>query len=124
VPTATNAVKEERFMDLLPAELRKVLPPLYSQESSAAPVVQAKFFTPDAGWTWLITEGSEQGDGDWLLFGYVIGLEEEWGYFLLSEIVSVRGPLRLTRGTRSLVSAGSHRRSASSRAATTADRHE
>ena len=82
-------------MDLLPEELRKVLPSLYSQESSAAPVVHAKFFTPDAGWTWLVTEGSEQGDGDWLLFGYVIGLEEEWGYFLLSEIVSVRGPLRL-----------------------------
>ena len=25
----------------------------------------------------------------------MIGLEEEWGYFLLSEIVSIRGPLRL-----------------------------
>ena len=82
-------------MDLLPEELRKVLPHLYSQESSAAPVVHVKFFTPDAGWTWLITEGSEQSDGDWLLFGYVIGFEEEWGYFLLSEIVSVRGPLGL-----------------------------
>ena len=34
-------------------------------------------------------------DGDWLLFGYVIGLEEEWGYFLLSEIASIRGPLGL-----------------------------
>lgn len=82
-------------MDLLPEELRNTLPPLYSQESSSAPVVHAKFFTPDAGWTWLITEGSEQRDGDWLLFGYVIGLEEEWGYSLLSEIVSVRGPLQL-----------------------------
>jgi hypothetical protein len=82
-------------MDLLSEELRKTLPPLYSQESSGAPVVHAKVFTPDAGWTWLITEGSEQDDGDWLLFGYVIGLEEEWGYFLLSEIAGIRGPLRL-----------------------------
>ena len=82
-------------MDLLPEELRKTLPPLYSQESSNAPIVHAKLFTPDAGWTWLITEGSEQPDGDVLLFGYVIGQEEEWGYFVLSEIVSVRGPLRL-----------------------------
>src|SRR5579863_2385831 len=82
-------------MDLLPERLRKTLPPLYSQESSGAPVVHAKFFTPDAEWTWLITEGSEQNDGDWLLFGYVIGLEEEWGYFLLSEIASIRGPLGL-----------------------------
>jgi hypothetical protein len=40
-------------MDLLPEELRKTLPPLYSQETSSAPVVHAKFFTPDAGWTWV-----------------------------------------------------------------------
>jgi len=81
-------------MDLLPQELRKTLPSLYSQESSSAPIVHAKLFTPDAGWTWFITEGSEE-DGDWLLFGYVIGLEEEWGYFLLSEIASAQGPLGL-----------------------------
>jgi len=82
-------------MDLLPEELRKALPPLYSQESSSSPVAFAKLFTPDAGWTWLITEGSEEEGGDWLLFGYVIGLEEEWGYFSLSEIADIRGPLRL-----------------------------
>lgn len=82
-------------MDLLPQELRKTLPPLYSQESSSAPTVHVKFFTPDAGWTWFVTEGAEEEDGDWLLFGYVIGMEEEWGYFLLSEIAGVRGPLGL-----------------------------
>jgi Protein of unknown function (DUF2958) len=81
-------------MELLPAELRKTLPPLYSQDSCPSPIAYAKFFTRDAGWTWFITEGSEE-DGDWLLFGYVIGLEEEWGYFLLSEIASIRGPLGL-----------------------------
>ena len=81
-------------MDLLPQELRQTLPSLYSQESSSAPIVHAKLFTPDAGCTWFIIEGSEE-DGDWLLFGYVIGLEEEWGYFLLSEIASAQGPLGL-----------------------------
>jgi hypothetical protein len=64
------------------------------QESSSAPVMHAKLFTPDARWTWIITEGSEE-DGDWLLFGFAIGLEEEWGYFLLSEMASVQGPLGL-----------------------------
>ena len=48
-------------MDLLPEELRKALPPLYSQESSGSPKAYAKFFTPDARWTWLVTEGSEGG---------------------------------------------------------------
>src|SRR5665811_323998 len=28
-------------------------------------------------------------------FGYVCGMEEEWGYFVLSELESVRGPLGL-----------------------------
>jgi len=56
-------------MDLLPQELKRILPPLYSQKSSSAPIVNAKLFTPDAGWTWFITEGSEEEDGDWLLFG-------------------------------------------------------
>lgn len=34
-------------------------------------------------------------DGDFRFFGYVIGLEEEWGYFVLSELDSARGPLGL-----------------------------
>jgi hypothetical protein len=38
-------------MDLLPQELRKILPSLYSQESSSATIMHAKLFTPDAGWT-------------------------------------------------------------------------
>ena len=82
-------------MELLPVELRKTLSPLYSQESSPTPIVHAKLFTPDSSFTWYLTEGAKQEDGDWLLFGFVIGLEEEWGYFLLSELASVRGPLGL-----------------------------
>jgi hypothetical protein len=68
-------------MDLLPQALRKTLPPLYSQESTSVPIVHAKLFTPYAGWTRYITEGFKEKDGDWLLFGYVIGLEE-WGPFV------------------------------------------
>ena len=82
-------------MELLPVELRKTLPPLYSQESCPTPIVHVKLFTPDSSFTWFVTEGAEQEEGDWLLFGFVIGLEEEWGYSLLSELASVRGPLGL-----------------------------
>ncbi|MEE8160873.1 MAG: DUF2958 domain-containing protein [Acidobacteriota bacterium] len=55
------------------------------------PIVYAKLFTPDANWTWYVTEGSLEGD-DFIFFGYVIGLEREWGYFALSDLESVRGP--------------------------------
>jgi len=42
--------------------------------------------------------------GDWLLFGYVIGLEEEWGYFLLfRNWRASEGPLGVSCGARSLV---------------------
>ena len=75
-------------MELLPVELRKTLPPLYSQESCPTPIVHVKLFTPDSAFTWFVTEGAEQEDGVWLLFGFVIGLDEEWGYSLLSELIS------------------------------------
>jgi hypothetical protein len=81
-------------MKLLTDELRQRLPPLYSQEAEAEPTVYAKFFMPGTGWTWYVTEGGEQ-DGDFLFFGFVVGFESEFGYFLLSELESVKTPLGL-----------------------------
>ena len=82
-------------MELLTAELRASLPPLYSQEKIEDPIVHCKFFTPWSNWTWFATEG-EPDDEDFRFFGYVCGFEEEWGYFVLSELESVRGPGGLT----------------------------
>ena len=81
-------------MELLPAELRERLPRLYSQESNPDPTVHLKFFTPDSNWTWFATEGEARED-DFLFFGYVCGFEEEWGYFVLSELSEARGPMGL-----------------------------
>jgi hypothetical protein len=82
-------------MQLLTEELRQKLPPLYSQEADDNPYVHAKFFTPDSNWTWWVTEGSPEGN-DFRFFGYVRGLAEEWGYFLLSELETAHGPLGLS----------------------------
>lgn len=81
-------------MELLPAGVWQSLPPLYSQETNVDPIVHIKFFTPDSSWTWYATEG-QQEEGDFVFFGYVIGFEEEWGYFTLSELSAARGPLNL-----------------------------
>lgn len=85
-------------MELLNEELRAQLPPLYDQEKTPDPIVHAKFFTPWTGWTWFVTEGSNQED-DFIFFGYIIGQESEWGYFSLAELESVCGPcgLRIER---------------------------
>jgi hypothetical protein len=82
-------------MQLLTAELRSKLPALYSQEKVEDKTVYAKFFCPWNNWTWFVTEGSPEED-DFLFFGYVSGMEEEWGYFALSEMQAVRGPGGLT----------------------------
>jgi Protein of unknown function (DUF2958) len=78
-------------MKLLTEELRAQLPPLYTQEKNQDPIVHVKFFCPWNNWTWFATEG-EAEDEDFRFFGYVIGHEEEWGYFVLSEMEEVRGP--------------------------------
>lgn len=78
-------------MKLLTAELRAQIPPLYSQEhlKLEEKTVHAKFFFPASGWTWFVTEGEEE-EGDFRMFGYVIGFEKEWGYFSLNELESIK----------------------------------
>jgi hypothetical protein len=82
-------------MPLLPDELRDRLPPIYSQEAEPDPWIHCKLFLPGTGWTWYVMEGEPQ-NGDYLLFGFVVGLESEFGYFLLSELEQVRSPLGLS----------------------------
>lgn len=43
---------------------------------------------PLSGWIWCVTEGDAYED-DTCFYGYVLGLEREWGYFCLSELESV-----------------------------------
>src|ERR1700686_27356 len=80
-------------MKLLTDELRARLPALYSQEAEADPM-DAKFFMPGTVWTWYVTEGSPQ-EANFLFFGFVVGQESEFGFFLLSELESVRNQLDL-----------------------------
>ena len=85
-------------MLLLDDELRNRLPPLYAQQSAKDPWIHAKYFLPGTAWEWLVMEGSPQ-DRDFLFFGFVVGLESELGYFLLSELEQVRagGVFRVER---------------------------
>ena len=76
------------MMELLPAELREQLPKLYAQEGAEDSFVYIKYFFPAGCWTWFVTEG-EPRSNDFLFFGYVIGLEKEWGYFTLQQLEEI-----------------------------------
>jgi hypothetical protein len=88
-------------MKLLPDEIRKILPPAYSQDGKGGKAVAyVKFFTPDSNWTWYATEGESIQDEsgqevDFQFFGLADGLEKELGYFNLRELEMVRGPMGL-----------------------------
>jgi len=75
--------------DIFPSELRKIVPPLHSQEGITDPIVHIRFLAAELGWMWYVTEGSPEDD-DFVFFGFVIGVEEEWGYFWLSELTEAR----------------------------------
>lgn len=79
-------------MKLLTEEIKSILPKLYEQEPEGLEAIAfVKFFTPDFNWSWYATEF----DGTDLFFGLVCGFEKELGYFSLSELESVKGPLGL-----------------------------
>lgn len=78
--------------NLMPEQLRAQVPRLYASEKKPDPTVWAKYFTPDSSWTWYVTEFDPD---EKLCFGWVVGFEKELGYFSLSELEEVRGPLGL-----------------------------
>ena len=78
-------------MELLPDELKARLPPLRSQEAADEPVVYARFYLPGTGRNWYPIEG-EPEDEDYLFFGFVAGIADEFDHFRLSELEALRGP--------------------------------
>ena len=82
-------------MILLTKELKKQLPKLNSQENKGdEAIVYIKFFHPASQWTWYVLEGEQKGT-DYMFFGYVRGFEDEYGYFMLSELEEVVDQLGL-----------------------------
>jgi hypothetical protein len=71
---------------LLTQEILSKVPALYAQDGKGMDaVVFAKFFLPSSGWTWYLTELTGR-EG----FGYVVGLESEFGYFSMDELEQVQ----------------------------------
>ena len=68
------------------------LPPLYSQDEVADPIVHVKLFNPAGSWTWYLTECDAEGK---LAFGWVDGDFQELGYVDIDELKSVRLPMGL-----------------------------
>ena len=79
-------------MELIPQEIKELIPKLYETEEQNDPVAYIKLFLD--GWTWYITELSIDNN---ICFGYVISpFESELGYFSLNEIKLIKGTLGLS----------------------------
>jgi len=79
-------------MELITKELEAQIPRFYTQEENEDPLAIVKLFTPDSNWTWYVIEYDPDAQ---LAFGYVVGLEQELGYFSIRELMGIRGPLGL-----------------------------
>jgi hypothetical protein len=83
-----NAIRQ----GLLPDDIKAQLPGLYENEDlGLAALARVKYFTPDSNWTWYASEY----DCEDIFFGLVIGHVAELGYFSLTELETIRGPLGL-----------------------------
>lgn len=80
-------------MKLLTEQIKKQIPSLYSTEQTPLKekLVICKFFNPCGAGTWYVIEG-EQKENDFLFWGMVDLHEEEFGYFSLKELESLRLP--------------------------------
>lgn len=79
-------------MKLMTKELEKRLPMIGETDGNPDKYAQVKFFTPDANWAWYAIEYDPKHR---MFFGWVDGIEPEYGYFSLDELEQTRGPLGL-----------------------------
>lgn len=80
-------------MKLMTKELEKRFAEVASQDGKGYDaIVIAKYFHPAGSWTWYATEYDPK---EKMFFGYVKGFEDEFGYFSLAEMESIKGPLGL-----------------------------
>lgn len=84
-------------MKLLTKAIIKKLPEMRSTEDVPLEEKQVvvKFFTPWTNWTWFVFEAEQTEDGDYEFFGMVHGQTNEMGYFRLSELQDINGPVGL-----------------------------
>lgn len=89
-------------MELMTREIADKMPMLYATENIDLPdkIVRVKYFHPMSQWTWYAWEGATwDGDdehnrpltewkrgGDIMFFGWVVGHDQEPGYFTLHEL--------------------------------------
>lgn len=78
---------------LIPNTLLSDIPDLYETDGQLDPMLKIKLFTPDSCFTWYVIELSKTDINT--CYGYVKGLESELGYFQLSELEAIHGPLGL-----------------------------
>ena len=82
-------------MKLLTQELLERFQQVGRQEENQDPLVIAKFFNPTGAGTWYATE---YNPSDKTFYGYVSifgDWNDEWGYFSLTELESLKGPFGL-----------------------------
>ena len=82
-------------MKLLTQELVDRFQQVGRQEDKSDPIIIAKFFNPTGAGTWYATE---YNPSDKTFYGYVSifgDWNDEWGYFSLTELESLKGPFGL-----------------------------
>jgi len=71
-------------MELMTKELEATLPVLYETEDIKTnnKILRVKYISLHSSWEWYLVEYNKDTK---IAFGYVIGHENEWGYFSLKE---------------------------------------
>ncbi|QTE21084.1 DUF2958 domain-containing protein [Polaribacter cellanae] len=87
-------------MKLITKELEKRFEQIGDQSEKDNPIIVAKYFNPVGAATWYATEYDPKTN---ICFGYVEnlvsspnGIYDEWGYFSLKELASVKLPFGLS----------------------------
>lgn len=78
-------------MIILTEEIEKKIPRIYTPDEVIAKRIEnidiiIRFFCPQNGWEWFVTEGEKDDTGEWIFLGYVKTNFKEWKSFSLRDL--------------------------------------
>ena len=81
--------------ELIPQELRDMIPSLYRTRRDSDPIVWIRFYSPFFNWRWYIIE-AEHVDRVLIFYGWMIHTTEPQGRFIRSDLASMRAYFGIT----------------------------
>lgn len=85
-------------MMILPEDIKRVMPPLFSTRKQKDPWIVCRFVDPVGIAAWYVLEGKELSEGNYLFYAYIMSSKTFFGYVTLFQLMRMKDGMWSLKG--------------------------